>query len=82
MKSPIAFKQSMLHLITTESLINTRLYGSLAIVQSDSKSFRPSLPHATIYAVLGFFGVPTNWLKFLKKLTEAPVKSAQNGQEG
>lgn len=71
-KSPIATKQSTLHLVTAESLINIRLYGSFTVVQSDFKWFGPSLPHATMYAVLEFFGVPEKWLRFFKKFLETP----------
>ena len=80
-QSPIAIKQAMLHLITTESLINTRLYGSFTILQSDFKWFGPSLPHSTIHAVLEFFGVPSKWLKLFKKFLETPVKFVQDGPD-
>ena len=78
-KSPVAIKQDMLHLMTTESLISTRLYGSFTIVQSDFRWFGPSLPHTTIYAVLEIFDVPEKWLKFFKKFLEAPVKFVHDG---
>ena len=71
----------MLHLVTTESLINTRLYGSFVILQSDFKLFGPSLPHSTIHAVLGFFGVPDKWLKFFKKFLDTPVKFVDDGPD-
>lgn len=64
-KSPSATKQSLLHMISTEALINTRLYGSFTILQSDFKWFGPSMPHATILAVLGFLGVSDKWLNLL-----------------
>ena len=78
-KPPVAIKQSMLHLVTTESLINTRLYGSFTIVQTDFKWFGPSIPHSTIHAVLEFFGVPDKWLKFFTKFLETPVKFVHDG---
>ena len=34
-KSPVGVKQSTLHLVSTEVLINRRLYGSFTILQSD-----------------------------------------------
>lgn len=80
-KSPVAIKQSILHLVTTESLVNTRLYGSFTILQSDFKWFGPSLPHATIFAVLEFFGVPEKWLKFFRKFLEPPIIFAHDGPE-
>ncbi len=51
-KSPMAIKQSFLHLISTEALFNTRLYGSFTILQSDFRWFGPLLFYATIMAVL------------------------------
>ena len=80
-KAPTAMKQSLLHLLSTESLLNTRLYGSFTILQSDFKWFGPSMPHATIMAVLRFLGVPERWLKFFTKFLEAPVKFAMDGPE-
>lgn len=78
LKSPMAMKQSLLHLISTEALVNTRLYGSFTILQSDFRWFGPSLPHATIMAVLRFFGVSDQWLEFFKNFLEAPVRFAMD----
>lgn len=79
LKSPLATKQSMLRLVTTELLLNTKVYGEFLVLQSDFKWFGPSLPHDTIFAVLKFFGVPGKWLRFFKKFLEAPVVFAQDG---
>lgn len=78
-QSPLATKQSMLRLVTTELLLNTKLYGEFLVWQSDFKWFGPSLPHDTIFTVLKFFGVPEKWLRFFKKFLEAPVVFAQDG---
>ena len=80
-KSPIAIKQSLLHLISTELLLNARLNRSITVFQSDFKWFGPSLPHATIISVLHFFDVPEMWLKFFEKFLRAPVKFVQDGPE-
>ena len=80
-KSPIAIKQSLLHLISTESLLSARLNRSFTVFQSDFKWFGPSLPHATIISVLHFFDVPEIWLKFFEKFLKAPVKFVQDGPE-
>jgi hypothetical protein len=77
--SPMETKQSMLRLVTTELLVNTKIYGSSLVWQSDFKWFGPSLPHDTIFAVLEFFGVPPKWLRFFKKYLEVPVVFAQDG---
>jgi hypothetical protein len=78
-KSPLATKQSMLRLVTTEMLLNTKVYGEFVVIESDFKWFGPSLPHDTIFAVLKFFDVPAKWLRFFKKFLEAPVVFAQDG---
>ena len=80
-KSPIAIKQSLLHLISTELLLSARLNRSITVFQSDFKCFGPSLPHATIISVLHFFDVPEMWLKFFEKFLKAPVKFVQDGPE-
>ncbi|KAF1958099.1 hypothetical protein CC80DRAFT_547147 [Byssothecium circinans] len=79
LNSPHATKQAMLRLVTTEMLLNTKVYGEFLVIQSDFKWFGPSLPHDTIFAVLKFFGVPGKWLRFFKKFLEAPVVFAQDG---
>lgn len=81
LKSPMAIKQSLLHLISTEVLLNARLNRSITIFQTDFKWFGPSLPHATIISVLHFFGFPDIWLKFFEKFLKAPVKFVQDGPE-
>jgi hypothetical protein len=77
--SPLATKQSMLRLLTTEILLNTKVYGECLVLQSDFKWFGPSLPHDTIFAVLKFFGVPGKWLRFFRKFLEVPVIFTQDG---
>jgi hypothetical protein len=81
LKSHLATKQSMLRLLTTELLLNTKVYGEFLVVQSDFKWFGPSLPHDTILAVMKFFGVPENWLRFFQKFLESPVFFAQDGAD-
>ncbi|MCJ1278830.1 hypothetical protein MMC21_006649 [Puttea exsequens] len=81
MKSPMAIKKSLLHLISTETIINTRLHGSFAILQSDFKWFGPSLPQTTILTVLRFLGVKPFWLTFFEKFLKAPLKFIQDGPD-
>ncbi|KAL8815232.1 MAG: hypothetical protein Q9223_005615 [Gallowayella weberi] len=78
-KTPVEIKQSLLHLATTESLINTSLYGSFSILESDFEWFGPSLPHSTVFAVLEFFGVQERWLKFFRTFLEASLRFTQDG---
>ncbi|KAL1983838.1 hypothetical protein VTN96DRAFT_9839 [Rasamsonia emersonii] len=73
-KSPIGTKHSLLHLLITESLVHTTLRGEFTVIRSDFKWFGPSLPHASILAVLKFFGVPEDWLRFFRRFLEAPLK--------
>ncbi|KAL8773571.1 MAG: hypothetical protein Q9209_001676 [Squamulea sp. 1 TL-2023] len=80
-QSPAEIKQSLFHLVTTESLLNTSLYGSFTILQSDFEWFGPSLAHSTIFTVLEFYGVSDRWLKFFRKFLEAPVKFIQDGPD-
>lgn len=78
-KSPSEMKQSLLHLLGTEIVLNTRLSKDLTIIRSDFKSFGPSLPHSTTMAVMRFFGVSHKWLNFFKKALEVPVEFANDG---
>ena len=72
-------KQSLLHLISAETAINTQLHGSFTVLQSDFEWFGPSLPHSTIVTVLRFFGVSAHWLKFIETFLMAPLKFAHDG---
>jgi len=79
LRASFATKQSLLRLVTTEMLLNTKVYGEFLVLQSDFKWFGPSLPHDTVFAVLEFLGVPEKWLRFFKTFLEAPVAFAQDG---
>ena len=39
------------------------------------------MPHATIIAVMHFFGVSDYWLKFFQKFLKAPIKFAMDGSD-
>ncbi|KAI4131894.1 MAG: hypothetical protein LQ341_006325 [Variospora aurantia] len=80
-KDPMEIKQSLLHLVTTESLINTSLYGTFTVLQSDFRWFGPSLPHTTIFAVLEYLGIKDRWLKFFRKFLETPLRFVQDGPD-
>jgi hypothetical protein len=77
--APVDSRQSMLSLVTTESLMNRRLHGSFTILQTDFQWFGPSLPHSTISAVLEFLGVSPRWLKFFHTFLKTPVKFVHDG---
>ncbi|KAL5330177.1 hypothetical protein ACEPPN_003702 [Leptodophora sp. 'Broadleaf-Isolate-01'] len=74
--TPMATKQFLLHLLSTEVLLNTRLHGDFTCSRSEFQSFSPSLPHSTITTVLSFFGLSDRWLGFFRKFLEAPLKFA------
>ncbi|KAK2459511.1 hypothetical protein APHAL10511_008495 [Amanita phalloides] len=82
-KSPVEIKQQLLHLLTTESRLNTKLHDKFAVVCSDFEWFGPSLPHDAILTVLEFFGVTKEWLDFFKKWLAAPLRfSNDDNSEG
>jgi len=83
-KSPLEVKQSLLHLLITETLLakHLRPATSHAVIRSDFKWFGPSLPHPTIFAVLEFFGVNDYWLTFFRKFLATPLRFHQDGPHG
>jgi hypothetical protein len=78
-KSLMETKQYLLHLLSTEILINTRLHGDFTCSRSEFYSWSPSLPHSTILSVLSFFGLSDKWLGFFRKFLEAPLKFIEDG---
>lgn len=80
-KSPLEVKQSLLHIATTEMLLQKKLYGKFTLVQTDFKWFGPSLPHSTIFAVLEFFHVPTYWIDFFEKFLAMPLVFPDDGPQ-
>lgn len=78
-KNALDTKHSLLHLLVTESIIQSTLHGQFTAIRSDFKYFGPSLPHETILTVLSYFGVPDNWIHFFKTFLEMPMKFVQDG---
>jgi hypothetical protein len=78
-KSSMETKQFLLHLLSTEILVNTRLYGEFTCVHSEFDSWSPSLPHSTILSVLSFFGVSSKWLTFFTNFLQMPLKFLEDG---
>ncbi|KAK5045082.1 hypothetical protein LTR84_010230 [Exophiala bonariae] len=83
-KSPVETKQALLHLLITEAILaqDLRPGKSHTVIRSDFQWFGPSLPHETIFAVLEFFGVTSEWLDFFRKFLQAPMRFAQDGPDG
>lgn len=73
-RNPMELKQTLLHLLSTEVTINTRLYGELTAFRSAFESWNPFMPHETVCTVLKYFGVSETWLGFFRKFLEAPLK--------
>ncbi|OCK74265.1 hypothetical protein K432DRAFT_339211 [Lepidopterella palustris CBS 459.81] len=73
-KKPMEAKHGLLHLLSTEIAINTRIHGEITCFRSCFDQWNPLLPHTTILTVLKFFGISGKWLVFFKKFLEAPLK--------
>ena len=73
-KNPMKIKQLLLHLLSTEILINTELHGEFTCIRSEFHNWGQTLPHSTIALVLTFFGVSNKWLDFFAKFLQAPLK--------
>lgn len=72
--NPMELKQTLLHLLSTELTINTRLYGEMTAFHSVFESWTALLPHDTVCTVLQYFGVSDLWLEFFRKFLQAPLK--------
>jgi hypothetical protein len=73
-KNPMEVKQQLLHLLSTEIIINTELYREFTCVRSEFYNWEQTIPHSTIALVLSFFGVSNKWLDFFMKFLQAPLK--------
>lgn len=71
---PMALKQTILHLLSTELTINTHLYGEMTAFHSVFQSWNSLLPHETARTILEFLGVSKSWITFFSKFLEAPLK--------
>ncbi|KPI36782.1 uncharacterized protein AB675_11805 [Cyphellophora attinorum] len=69
-------RQVLLHLLSTEVLLNTKLYGNLSAFRGRYERWNPLLPHKTILVVMQHLGVSTRWLKFFSTFLEAPLSFA------
>ena len=69
-RSHTEMNQSLLHLLSTEIVLNTHLHKNMCIIRSDFRRFVPSLSHLTIFAVMRFFGVSPKWLGVFRNVLE------------
>ncbi|EUC47463.1 hypothetical protein COCMIDRAFT_90146 [Bipolaris oryzae ATCC 44560] len=77
-KKPMESKQSLLHIVATEIIFNTRLHGEFTCLRTTFDSWNSLLPHQTISAVLEFLGVSKKWRDFFEKYLQAPLKFADD----
>ena len=73
-KNPMEAKQSLIRLVSTEIIMNTRLHGELTCVRTIFDSWYSLLPHQTISTILEFLGVSEEWMTFFARYLEAPLK--------
>jgi hypothetical protein len=78
-KRPMEAKQGLLHLLSTEIVVNTRLHGELSCFRTVFESWNPLLPHQTVLVILEFFGVSGRWRNFFTKFLQAPLKFMEDG---
>ncbi|KLO19096.1 hypothetical protein SCHPADRAFT_912892 [Schizopora paradoxa] len=71
--TPIDLKQSLLHILSADILVNESLHGSCTIVRTDLEWFGPSLPFDTIMTILRFFGMPEQELQFFQSFLSCPL---------
>lgn len=80
-KSWLQTQQQLLHHVASNLLIERKLHGDFAVVQTDLQWFATSLPHSTIYAVLRFCGIPDKWIKWFKTYLEVPLNTTKSAGE-
>ncbi|KAL8992527.1 MAG: hypothetical protein Q9169_007031, partial [Polycauliona sp. 2 TL-2023] len=79
-KSVAELKHSLLQLLNVEVSVGKQLSDEVTVLQSDFKSFGPSIPHSTIVAVLTFFGVSEFWTNFFRTALAVPIFFKEDGQ--
>jgi predicted DNA-binding protein YlxM (UPF0122 family) len=73
-KSTMESKQSLLHLLAAEIILNTRLNNELACFHTVFESWNALLSHDTVLTILDFFGVSKKWMSFFQAFLKAPLK--------
>lgn len=73
-KTLMQLKQQLIHLLSTEVAINTRLHGELTAFHAVFEDWESLLSHDTIFTVLRFLGVSQHWLGFFKQYLQAPLR--------
>ncbi|KAL8805757.1 MAG: hypothetical protein Q9182_001790 [Xanthomendoza sp. 2 TL-2023] len=73
-KNAMEAKQNLLHLLSTDILVTTRIHGTITCFRSQVDALYPSLPHDTINIILQFFGVSARWTRFFDRFLKAPLR--------
>lgn len=56
-KNPMEAKQTLLHILATGIIMNTRLNDEMSCFRTTFKAWNTLLPHDTVLTVLDFYGV-------------------------
>ncbi|CAF0838199.1 unnamed protein product [Adineta steineri] len=72
--TPVELKQSLLHILCTDVLLNRALHNQCTVVRTDLEWFGPSLAHQSILTILTFFGVSQPDLQFIEAFLACPLK--------
>ncbi|TDL26815.1 reverse transcriptase-like protein [Rickenella mellea] len=72
--NPVDLKQSLLHLLSADILLNKTLSGKCTVFRTDLEWFGPSLPFQSILTVLKFFGMPESDLQFINAFLACPLR--------
>jgi hypothetical protein len=73
-KSPVQVVQELLRFVQSVLTLRRGLGEETAVVRSDFTWFGPSLPHASVFAVLSFLGVRPEWVGFFRRALECPLQ--------
>lgn len=80
-KSWLQVKQQLLRHVASRILIDRKLHGDVAVVQTDLQWFATSIPHSTVYAVLKFCGLSDEWLRWFRAYLEVPLNTTKAAGE-
>ncbi|OCB92170.1 hypothetical protein A7U60_g462 [Sanghuangporus baumii] len=72
--TPIDLKQSLLHILSADIVLNREFHGQCTAVRTDFEWFGSSLAFDTITTVLRFFGVPEEDVAFMQAFLACPIK--------
>ncbi|KAK1763338.1 hypothetical protein QBC33DRAFT_598519 [Phialemonium atrogriseum] len=77
-KTPMQRQQRLLHLLSAEIAINTRLHGEITAFHSVFADWDQLLPHETILTLMRFLGVSDTWQAFFARFLAAPLKFVED----